>query len=146
MSQLEVHAEGTARATPETVWALVSDAERYPEWGPWDRAGYDRPGDHSPHGPGAVRRLGMGRTTTLERILEVDEYRRVVYTVVEGIPVRHYRAEVVLTETAGGTHIDWTASWDRTLVGRLVHRRLRTLYPEVVADLVKAAEQHSFTV
>ena len=30
MSQLQVAAEQTARATPEDIWALVSDVSRYP--------------------------------------------------------------------------------------------------------------------
>ena len=40
MSQLHVEAEATARATPAAVWALVSDATRYPQWGPWSAGGY----------------------------------------------------------------------------------------------------------
>jgi hypothetical protein len=32
MKQLHVEADGTARADPATVWALISDATRYPEW------------------------------------------------------------------------------------------------------------------
>ena len=61
MSQLQVEAEATAAAPPATVWALVSDAARYPQWGPWSAAGYQRPGTASPHGPGAVRWLRSSR-------------------------------------------------------------------------------------
>jgi hypothetical protein len=42
MNRFEVSAERTARATPEAVWALVSDATRYPEWGRGDAAEYRR--------------------------------------------------------------------------------------------------------
>src|SRR6185437_10484046 len=35
-----------------------------------------------------------------------------VYTVVAGIPVRNYRADVTLTPDGDGTHIRWEASWD----------------------------------
>ena len=65
MSQLHVEAEATARATPAAVWALVSDATRYPQWGPWSAAGYERPGGGSPHGPGAVRWLRSARRAYL---------------------------------------------------------------------------------
>jgi hypothetical protein len=34
------------------------------------------------------------------------------YTVLRGIPVRNYRAEVTLTPTATGTHIEWVAQWN----------------------------------
>jgi len=35
VSRLHVEAETVVGAPPATVWALVSDARRYPEWGPW---------------------------------------------------------------------------------------------------------------
>lgn len=149
MKKLEVVAERTTRATPETVWALVSDATRYPEWGPWRAAKYQRPGDTSPRGPGAVQWLQsssrfLGRhPVTIERVLEVDEGRFLAYTIIGGsTPVRNYRAEVTLTPTAEGTHIRWAASWDATPRGRLVRRPLSALYPGIVAALAAAAAEH----
>ena len=147
MSPLHVEAEQTARAAPEAVWALVSDVIRYPDWGPWSAAGYRRAGDESPRGPGAVQWLrsaqrSYGRhVTSVERILEVDEGRRLTYTVIGGIPVRNYRAEVTLTPVSGGTRVRWAATWDTTLAGRIVHRGLSKFYPRMMADLVAAAER-----
>jgi hypothetical protein len=66
--------------------------------------------------------------------------------VIGGIPVRNYRAEVTLEPAAGGTRIRWAASWDRTLAGRLVHRPLRALYPQIVAGLARAAEKQAARV
>jgi len=54
--------------------------------------------------------------------------------------VRNYRAEVTLTPSPDGTLIRWGASWDRTIMGRLVYPSLRNLYPVIVAGLVNAAE------
>ncbi len=148
MSQpLQVEAERTAHAPAEAVWALVSDVTRYPEFGPWSATGYRRPGDTSPRGPGAVqwlrssRRYGLRHPVSVEKILEAEEGRRLVYTVIGGIPVRNYRAEVTLTPVDGGTHIRWSATWDGTLAGRLVHRSLSAMYPQVVAGLAAAAEK-----
>ncbi len=140
MAQLHVEAEGATRAGPEVVWPLLADLAAYPEWGPWDETGYEQPGQGSVGGVGAVRWLRLGRTTTVERVLEVDEGRRMAYTVVRGIPVRNYRAEVTLTPVEAGTQIRWVADWDATLLGRIVRMRLRTLYPDVVARLVAAAD------
>jgi uncharacterized protein YndB with AHSA1/START domain len=139
MTRLHVEAEGTAQAAPEVVWALVADAGRYCQWGPWSASGYDSPRDAALGGAGAIRWMRYGRTTTVEKVLEVEDGRRMTYSVVKGIPVRNYQAEVTLTPTAGGTRIRWTASWDRTLAGRLVRRKLRSFYPEMVADLIAAA-------
>ena len=148
MSQLHVAAEQTAEAAPETIWELISDASRYPEWGPWSAAGYHRPGDTSPRGVGAIQWLRSSRRvygrypTSIEKILEVKEGRRLVYTVIGGSsPVRNYRAEVTLTPAGNGTHIRWAATWDATLAGRLVWRSLREFYPRMLAGLVTFAEK-----
>jgi hypothetical protein len=89
------------------------------------------------------RRYGLRYPVSVERILDVEEGRRLAYTVVKGIPVRNYQAEVTLAPTAAGTRIRWAASWDLTLAGRLVHRSLRRLYPQIVAGLATAAEQEA---
>ena len=152
MNRLEVFAERTAHATPDAVWALVSDATRYPEWGPWRAAEYRRPGDASPHGPGAVQWLQSSRRylgrypVSIEKILEVEEGRLLAYTVIGGIPVRNYRADVTLTPTGDGTHIRWAGGMDATIRGRLVWRGLRTLYPQIVDALALAAERGTVTV
>ena len=140
MAKVHVDAEATARATPAEVWALVVDATGYPRWGPWNDGGY-RSQDDEENEVGAVRWLRLGRTTTVEKVVEVDPGRRLAYTVVAGIPVRDYRAQVDLEPVPGGTRIRWAASWDGTILGRMVHRKLRAFYPQMMADLVRAAEE-----
>ena len=41
--------------------------------------------------------------------------------------------------TDGATDIHWSAAWDDTLLGRVVHRRLTVFYPEMVRQLAEAA-------
>ena len=147
MTQLHVEAEATAKASPETVWALVSDATKYPSWGPWIDGHYEKAGEKDAPGVGAVQVLRsaqryMGRhITSVERILEFEEDRRLAYMVIGGIPVRNYRAEVILTPSAEGTHIRWAATWDNTFPGRMAWRGLRTFFPEMMTGLVAAAER-----
>jgi hypothetical protein len=62
-----------------------------------------------------------------------------VYAVVGGMPVRGYQGEITLTPVPGGTRIGWAASWDKTLLGRLVWRGLRDFLPGVVTSLTAAA-------
>lgn len=150
MSRLHAEAEGIAQAEPGTVWALVSEAARYPEWGPWSSCEYERPGDTSPRGPGAVYRLRSSRRylgrypVTVEKVLEAEADRFLAYTVVGGTtPVRNYRAEVTLTPADGGTRIRWTGEWDATVMGRLIYRELSKVYPQVVAALTAAAEKQA---
>jgi uncharacterized protein YndB with AHSA1/START domain len=140
--RLQVAAESVINAAPEAVWALVADASRYPQWGPWSKCGYR---GEAGHAPGTVYWLrsanrAYGRyVTSVERIEQVDEGRRLVYTVLGGIPVRGYRAEITLTPSPDGTHVSWTASFDNTLRGRLVWRSLRDFFPAMLADLTTFA-------
>jgi hypothetical protein len=141
VSRLSVEAKGATRADPRTVWSLVSDANTYPRWGPWNDGGY-RPPSAGPSRKGSVQWFRYGRrTTSVEEILEVEEASRVAYKVVGGLPVRNYRAEVTLTAMpSGGTSIRWTATWDNTFLGKVVRRKLRQIYPEIVHALVAAAD------
>ena len=141
MGQLHVEAEGTTIADVATVWALLADANSYPHWGPWNDGGYDPPGKGPSH-PGSIQWFRFGRrTTSVERILEVDPPTRMAYTVERGIPVKNYRAEVTLTPNVpSGTSIRWTATWEGTLRSRLVHRKLQTVYRQVMDALVAATD------
>jgi polyketide cyclase/dehydrase/lipid transport protein len=110
-------------------------------------AAYRRPGDTSPRGRGAVYRLQsssrylLRHPVSIEKILAVEDGRFLAYTVIGGIPVRNYRAEVTLTPAGDGTRIRWAASWDSTARGRLVWRGLRVTYPQIVEALAAAAER-----
>ena len=130
-----------ARAAPEVVWEFVANADTYSHWGPWSAGGYRERGDRAPDSAGVIRWFRYGRTVTTEKVLESDRPKRLVYTVVKGIPVRNYRAEVTLSPEGEGTRIHWSATWDRTLPGRIVHRRLSVIYPEVMACLIAAADR-----
>ena len=75
MGQLQVEAEGTTRAGPQIVWSLVSDANTYAKWGPWNDGGYRPPSD-GPSRKGSVQWFRYGRrTTSVEEILQVEEPR-----------------------------------------------------------------------
>jgi uncharacterized protein YndB with AHSA1/START domain len=82
--------------------------------------------------------------TTVERVEEVDQGRRIVYTVVGGgMPVRGYQGEVTLTPAPEGTRVSWTASWDRTLRGRLAWRGMRDFLPGMLTSLTAAADREA---
>jgi uncharacterized protein YndB with AHSA1/START domain len=146
-----VEAERIIGAAPETVWALVADARRYPDWGPWREGRYQRAGDESETGRGAVqvlisaRRVYGRRGVSVEQIAVAEPPRRLVYEVIGGLPVRNYRGQVTLTPVQDGTHVHWQGDWDSTLAGRIVHRTLRDFFPEMLAGLAAAAERETAT-
>ena len=145
MSQLHVTAEGSTSADVETAWSLVADANSYPQWGPWNDGGYRPPGA-GPSREGSVQWFRYGRrTVSVEEVLQVDQPSRLIYRVVSGLPVRNYRAEVTITPTPGGTTIRWTATWDNTMLGRVVYRKLQQIYPQIVRALVAEADRRQAT-
>jgi uncharacterized protein YndB with AHSA1/START domain len=64
------------------------------------------------------KRYGFRYPVSVEEILDVEPGKRLAYTVLRGIPVRNYRAEVTLSPSPDGTLIRWGASWWRVRSGR----------------------------
>ena len=118
MRKVEAAAEQTAHVPPEVVWSLLSDVMVYPQ-GPWRKGGYRSDGDAAANGKGAVywlqgsKRYGFRYPVSVEEVLDVDPGKRLAYTVLRGIPVRNYRAEVTLTPSPDGTLIRWGVSQSR---------------------------------
>ena len=48
-----------------------------------------------------------------EEIVEVVPDRRISYTLLDGLPLRGYRADFDLTATPDGTEVRWQASFDQ---------------------------------
>ena len=95
-----------SRAVHTVVFEVLADATRWREW-----AGkmitvseWAREGDPAPGGVGAVRKLGRPPAYALEEIVEFDPPHHLAYTIVRGLPVRGYHADIDLLPTAtGGT-------------------------------------------
>ena len=121
-------------APPEGVFEVLADATRWKDW-----AGsmitvseWEREGDPAPGGVGAVRKLGRPPAFALEQILEYDPPHHLAYTIMRGIPVRGYHADVDLSVApGGGTTIRWTGAFEpkipgtgalfASVLGRIVH-------------------------
>ena len=109
-----------SRAAPEAVFAVLADATRWREW-----AGkmitvseWEREGDPAPGGVGAVRKLGRPPAYALEQIVEYDPPRHLAYTILRGLPVRGYHADIDLLPTeAGGTTIRWSGAFEPKIPG-----------------------------
>jgi uncharacterized protein YndB with AHSA1/START domain len=113
-------AEARSDAPPSAVFAALADASTWSRWAGRTilRSSFEREGDPAPGGVGAIRRLGSSRLFTREEIVEYEPPRRLVYVLLSGMPVRDYRAEVILTgDPTGGTVIAWRASFRPLIPG-----------------------------
>ena len=95
----------------EAVWALLSHAETWKEWGTFTVARLEREGVPAPDGVGAIRNFGFPMYTSREEVVAFDPPTHLAYTLLSGIPLRDYRSDVTLTSTPSGTDIEWRSSF-----------------------------------
>src|SRR3712207_4843337 len=112
MQQYEVTAR--SEAPPEVVWAMLADGPSWPEWaGPLaPRSMWEREGVTEPSGVGAIRKMGAPPVWSREEIIEFEPPRHMAYTLLSGLPIKDYRADVDLSPDGTGTVITWKARFD----------------------------------
>jgi uncharacterized protein YndB with AHSA1/START domain len=134
----QVSVTATATAPPAEVYALLCDRAAWPSW---SKAGSYESVEGVEGTVGAVARFTIGPVAIVERIVELVDDERFAYELLSGLPVRNYRADVVLTGTTdGGTRIDWGATFDAAPgMGRLLRVLLRRVLSDITAALVRRA-------
>lgn len=110
---------GHSTAPMEKVFEVLADGAGWSRWaGPmvvkswWEREGVPAPG-----GVGAIRALGMKRVGSREEIVAYDPPTHLAYTILSGLPVRDYRADVRLSAEGTGTRIEWSGTFTPKLPG-----------------------------
>jgi len=136
--QLRSHAS----APPEAVWPLIAEAARWQEWSFLTRSSLLRPGSPVPDGTGAMRRFAVGPFGSREEVVAFAPPAHLGYAVRAGLPVRSYRADIVLRPEAGGTTIVWSAALDPLLpgTGRLLVLFTRAVVRRFARELVRYAD------
>lgn len=114
MRTQEIDVRRTAAAAPAAVWKLLDDSTSWPDWTPIESYEIERPrGD----GVNEIRRFVTGRVKVREEIVERVPEKRLVYTLLSGLAVRDYNAEIDLTPVDGGTEIRWHTTFAAKLPG-----------------------------
>jgi len=138
--RFEVLARTTAPRS--TVWPLVAEAARWKDWAFMTRTFLLRDGAPVPDGVGALRRFGVGPIGSCEEVVEFEPPTHLGYMGRKGLPVRSYRADIVLREDGSGTAITWTASLEPLLpgTGPLVLASTRGVVRLLSRELVRYAD------
>lgn len=136
----------SSKADPDTLFALVADGSRWPEWAkPLVPAGsMVAKGSPDPLGVGAVRKLGVGKVGVKEETTAHEPGRLHGYKLITPGPIRNYRAEVRLTpREGGGTDLRWTGSAEERIpgTGKLTMAALNRLIGNLATKLVAKAER-----
>jgi hypothetical protein len=130
VQKIEVTAQSAA--SPDVLYKLLADGSTWPAWSPLGSFTLERPAPDAPEGVGAIRVFRTGRVSTREEIVELVPDRRLSYTLLSGLPLRGYRANVDLSATPDGTRIDWCSRFTakvpgtgwlyRRVLGRFIQR------------------------
>lgn len=106
MKQQIIHSERITPADAESVWRLLGDSRTWPDWTPIDE--YTAVTAASADGTGEIRVFRNGRVTVREEIVESRPRQRLSYVLLEGLPLRDYRADIELASAPdSGTRITW---------------------------------------
>ncbi len=143
MGQQVIEHTATTSADPATVFALLRDGSTWPNWSQLGAFELREPGDSSPEGLGAVRLFTTGRHQSLEKVVTVRPDEEFSYTLLEGLPLRDYRAVITLTGTGAGpgTTIRWRSTFRaaRPGTGWIYRLALGRFIGKTVAGLATAA-------
>jgi hypothetical protein len=119
VTQSSYAVSGHADAAPETVFEILADGSGWSRWaGPMIvKSWWEREGTPAPGGVGAIRALGMKHVGSREEIVAYDPPTHLAYTILSGLPVLDYRADVRITPDGTGTRIDWSGTFTPKVPG-----------------------------
>ncbi len=101
-------------ATPEDVFAVLSDHARYDRFDGVARSELVRTGDADPNGLGAIRWIWLGPLRFEEEVTAYEPPVRLDYVIrnVRGLPITHEGGSIRLKETESGTDAIWTSTFE----------------------------------
>lgn len=113
MGRKRIEALATSGTDADTLYRLLLHAETWPSWSALDSYELIRPGSPDPDGVGTIRLFRTGRSRSREEVVEAVAGKRLSYVLLEGLPLRGYRADIDLTRRGdGGTQIAWHSSFE----------------------------------
>lgn len=107
--------ERQVAASPETVFAVLTEHDRYAEITPMRRSVLEREGEPSPNGVGAIRVLTSAGPPLREEVIAYEPPHRFSYKLLSGAPVRDHVGTVELTPRDGGTRVVYAVRTTPTL-------------------------------
>ena len=142
MGRQQISERAHSSAPPAAVYTLLRDGATWPTWSPIGSFELQREGRDGGESVDAIRVFRTGRTTSVERIVELVPERRFAYELLSGLPIRGYRADVDLTPAADdGTDVHWHSSFTAKVPGTgwLIRRALGRFIRQCVEGLAAHA-------
>jgi hypothetical protein len=106
---IEIEHTAHSPASRSQVWAKLADLRGWHDWGPWTKTELD--GDIRTMVSERKRLTGKPYVMK-ERVIALEPEQRFEYELLSGLPVKHYRGVVTLTDEGEGTAIHWRSTFD----------------------------------
>lgn len=142
MSVQDIDIRRTVKSDPAGVWELLAASSSWPNWTPI--SSYEQVRAANPDGTGEIRLFRNGRHTVREEIVERRPQQRLSYILLDGLPLRDYRADIDLSARPDGwTDLRWHTTFTAKTFGSgwLYRLALHRATSGFVDGLAQAAER-----
>lgn len=132
-------------ASPETVFAVLTDHRHYAEMTPLRKSEIEREGEPAPNGLGAIRKLSAVGPPLREEVIAYEPDERFSYKLLSGLPVRDHVGTVRLSAVRSGTEMVYAVRTEPTVpvVGALVVAAVKQGVKGLIDGVVKESERRA---
>lgn len=133
------------KASPETVFDVLTDHRRYAEMTPLRRSELEREGEPEPNGVGAIRKLTAVGPPMREEVIAFERPARFSYKVLSGLPVRDHVGTASLEAAGTGTRVTYAVRTTPTvpLAGGLVVMTVKRAIGQLLDGVASEAERRA---
>ena len=136
----EIDRRARTTAPAEVVYAMLLDRPSWPTWSPLDGFQHETDGADGPNGLGAIGTFSTGRKRSREELVELIPHQRLSYTLLSGLPLHGYRADIDITPDERGCTVCWHSTFGaRPGSGWIYRLVLGTFIQRMVDGLASAA-------
>ena len=140
-----VRVEQASSATPEAVYDVLMDIERWAEWMPHVSAASWEQRGAPDTGLGGIRRVGKGLNVTRDRVVAGTRPTHHAYdaSTPRWMLIKDYRGDVSIEENENGSLIIWTVTCTPRIAGlrSVFTSKLESVYARIAAGLAQEAER-----
>ncbi len=129
-------------ASPEVTFDILQDADGWKNWSAASKSYLEVEGSPTADGVGAIRRFGTGPFMSKEEVVAHEAPTHFAYILHKGIPVKDYRADVIINPVGTGCTITWRSTFHRKypLTGTSTRAFLKYFLRDTARRLARAAE------
>lgn len=141
----EIDRRAHTTASAEVVYAMLLDRPTWPSWSPLDSFQHEADGNDGPNSLGAIGTFATGRKRSREEIVELIPNQRLSYTLLSGLPLSGYRADIDITPDEHGCTVRWHSTFGARPGSGWIYRLVLGTFIQRMVDGLAAAAAKAVT-